>query len=167
MKNDIDLIQELDELLFTELDTDPISRPLLWTKFRRGVDDKKINCLACNPSNNVGYVEGQIGCPYCNGRGYMFDQLLIKGYCYKQSEGSDNYNLKTNSKAGLTNTTRSILVTTYDIKPIHEDLIYIPKLENNLIKVPLEFEETFQVVFRKEFKGSTNSKDFNISYLGG
>lgn len=168
MKNDLNLITELDTLLFTDLDTDAISRPLIWTRFRRHEDnDKRVNCSACNPNIN-GYVEGQLGCPYCKGYGYLSDQSLIKGYLYKQNEGKDRYNLHAFEKIGKADTTSYVLVTPYDVKPLNEDYIELVDLDSNgKIAMPLKMTERLKVIFNRSMRASTNKTDFNISYLGG
>jgi len=166
MKNNLDLRDELYTLLFTDKETDKISRPVIWTAYRRNGKDK-INCSACNP-HNQGYVEGQLGCPYCDGKGYMWDQKIIEGYMYKQNEGKDRYNLNMLSNAGKSNTTSYVLVTPFDIEPMIEDTISIIKLNSdNKIEVPIQIKETVKVVYSRNMKASQNDKDFHISYLGG
>lgn len=168
MKNDLNLITELDTLLFTDLDTDAISRPLIWTKFRRQADEsKRINCSACN-SNINGYVEGQLGCPYCRGYGYLSDQQIIKGYVYKQNEGKDRYNLHTFEKVGKADTTSYVLVTPHNVKPLNEDYIeFVELTDNGMIAMPLKITERSKVIFNRSMRASTHISDFNISYLGG
>ena len=165
MKNDLNLADELSTLLFTDNETDAISRTVLWTAYRRN-GRGKLNCSACNPTN-IGYVEGQLGCPYCSGKGYMWDQKLIKGYMYKQNEGKDRYNLNMLSTAGKTDTTSYVLVTSFDIKPMIEDTVSILRMDGDKIHIPIEIEETMKIVYSRDLRASNNSADLHISYLGG
>lgn len=169
MKNTLDLSQELHQLLFTDEDTDAIKRPLIWRRFRRQEGTtKKINCSACNPSENSGYIEGQYGCPYCSGEGYLWDEQLIEGYLYKQNEGKDRYNLNMASEAGKTNSTFNVLVTLFDTAPVIEDTIQVLSVDSDSrIAVPINIELSQKVVYSRYLRASRNSKDFNISYLGG
>lgn len=167
MRNDLNLSNELDTLLFTDLDTDAISRPLIWTKFRRNGDNKRVNCSACNSGIN-GYVEGQFSCPYCKGHGWLSDQSIIKGYTYKQNEGKDRYNLHTFEKVGKADTTSYILITPNSIKPQNEDYIEFVDLDDNgRILIPLKITEKSKVIFNRSMKASTSRSDYNVAYLGG
>lgn len=167
MKNDLNLSDELGDLLFTDVDTDQISRPVLWVRYRRDDLNHKVNCPSCNPID-IGYVEGQLGCPYCRGKGYMWDEQIISGYLYKQNEGKDRYNMNMLSTAGKSNTTSFVLITAVDKAPLIEDTISLLVLNtNNKIKIPMIAEETLKVVYSRGQKASTNQKDFNVAFLGG
>ena len=167
MKNDLNLNDELNDLLFTDIDTDAISRPVLWTAYRRSVEGKKINCSACNP-DDTGYVEGQLGCPYCGGKGYMWDQKLINGYLYKQNEGKDRYNMNMFSDAGKADVTSFVLITPFDKSPLIEDTIDILGLDtNNRIQIPMYFESSLKVIYGRGVKASTKQADFHVAFLGG
>ena len=167
MKNDLNLVDELDDLLFSDKDTDRISRPVLWLKYRRDGQEHKINCPSCNPVD-IGYVEGQLGCPSCKGKGYLWDEKIIEGYLYKQNEGKDRYNMNLFSVAGKANVTSYVLITPFDKAPLKEDTISILELDtSNMIKVPVNYIETVKVIYNRGQKASTNYKDFNVSFLGG
>lgn len=167
MKNDLNLIHELNDLLFTDKDTDPISRPVLWRRFRRHGETKlRIRCSGCNPEQ--GYSEGQLGCPYCKGYGYLYDEEILDGYLYKQNEGKDRYNLKMENILGKSDTTSYVLITPFDKSPLIDDTIYIFKLsDDNKILVPVVYEETMKVIYARTYKASTHGKDFSVSFLGG
>lgn len=167
MRNDIDLNTELSELLFTDNDTDAISRPVVWKAYRRDSKNNRINCSSCN-ATDTGYVEGQFGCPYCDGKGYLWDETIISGYLYKQNEGKDRYNLNMFENAGKANTTSFVLITPFDKAPFIEDTISILKLDsNNRIEVPLLYESSLKVVYSRSVKASKKRADFNVSFLGG
>lgn len=168
MKNDLDLVTELDTLLFTDIDTDAINSPFLWTSFRRGeLEDQKVKCSSCNGSDN-GYIEGQLGCPYCKGYGYLSDQHIIKGYLYKQNEGRDRYNLQAFDKIGKASTTSHILITRNNVRPLNEDYIEFLELDDDgRIAIPLKITGRMRVIFNKKMRASTNKIDYVVSYLGG
>lgn len=166
MRNDLNLDLELKDLLFTDKDTDAISRPVIWTEFRRKTDNTKVNCSGCNP-DNLGYVEGQLGCPYCQGAGYLWDQKLIEGYVYKANENKDRYNLGMVSSAGKADSTSFVLITPFDIRPQIEDTISIPRLdEYGRLAIPLFIEDKQRVIYSRSTRAS-KSQDYFITYLGG
>lgn len=168
MKNSIDLNKELRDLLFTDKDTEAISSPLLHTQYRRTEEGLRQNCLACNPSLTVGYIEGQSSCPYCLGHGYIFDEKIIRGYLYKQNSGQDKYNLKYFDKAGKLDTASYLLITDKTINIKEEDKISILKLDDKgLISVPIRLISTHRVVADRNMVASRTNSDFNLNYLGG
>ncbi len=167
MKNNINLTDELNSLLFKDDITDQIWSPFLWKGYRRNDLGNKINCQGCNPSNAVGYIEGQFSCPYCKGEGYLYDEKLIKGYVYKQNEGKDRYNLQMATTAGKVSTTSYVLITPPDVLTGLDDVISILKLTDGKINVPITVTEAMKVIYTRSFKASKNDKEFNVAFLGG
>lgn len=167
MKNTLDIKKELSLLLFTDVDTDPIARPFRWRSFRRDENKRRVCCPSCNPDIN-GYIEGQFGCPYCEGLGYLFDEKIIQGYIYKQASGKDKYNLGMPTTAGKSTVSDYILVTRASIKPQLEDKISVFKLtEDSKIAIPIHYEDTYKVIYTRDLRASLNNSDYTVTFLGG
>jgi hypothetical protein len=164
---ELNLEEEVYDLLFTDKDCSPISSPYIWRKFKRASDNRKINCLSCNKPDSL-YVEGQKGCPYCSGYGYVYNDVIIKGYLYKQGITRDFGNLWMKTKTGTTDVSRYIFFTDSSVVLGLEDRILIPTLnEEGLISIPLHINETCKCTYSRYFKASKNRADFNVSLLGG
>lgn len=167
MKNDINLVHELDELLFTDNDTDAIAKPFLWKRFRRVESGAKEFCPSCNPINS-GIIEGQLGCIYCEGLGYLWDEVLIQGYTYQQNSGRDKYNLGMKANVGRADNTQLMLVTPGTWKPEKEDFITdLMVNEYGQIQVPIELGDTYKVIQNRVLRASKNKVDFYLTHLGG
>lgn len=164
---ELDLAQEVYDLLFTDNDCSPIKSPFILRKFRRTSENRKENCTACNPIGSL-YVEGQKTCPYCFGLGYIFDDVIISGYLYKQGITRDFGNLWMKSEAGTTDVSRYLLFTDNTTSVGLEDRILIPDYdENGRIAIPLNINESCKCTYSRYFKASQNKADFNVALLGG
>ncbi len=49
------IIDELKDLLYSDVDCTPLNIPLVWRNFRTNDQNGKINCPSCNEDNNPNY----------------------------------------------------------------------------------------------------------------
>ena len=164
---EINLADEVYDLLFTDKDCSPIFSPFIWKKFKRTASNRKLNCPACNKETNT-YIEGQQQCPYCDGLGYLFDDVIISGYLYKQGVTKDFGNLWMKAPIGTTDASRYLLFTDNTIALGLEDRLLIPDYDDNArIAIPLSINEVCKCTYSRYFKASQNKSDFNVALLGG
>ncbi len=165
MTQDIHLDKELYELLFTDNITQRIARPLIWTRFRRDAEYQRLPCPSCN--TNTGYKEGQYGCPYCKGLGYLWDEEIFEGYIYRKGSSKESSSYSMSSYAGRADNSSFALVTTKDIKPLMADRInIISLLDNGRIAIPIVKTDELVVTYDRDYKASHLGKDFNYCLLG-
>lgn len=167
MTQDIFLDRELHDLLFTDKLSQKIARPILWTEYRRDAEYNRLPCPACN--TKYGYKEGQYGCPYCKGLGYLWDERIIEGYIYRRGATSgSNGNYAMNSLAGRADNSSFVLITTKEVRPRIADKISILDLQpDGKITVPLVKDTEMVVTYDRNFKASHIGTDFNYCMLGG
>lgn len=164
---ELNLAEEVYDLLFTNTDCSPIHSPYIWRKFRRKANNRKLECPACNRKDSP-YIEGQQECPYCEGLGYTFDEIIIKGYLYKQGVIRDFSNLWMKTPMGTADTSRYLLFTDQHVAIGLEDRILVPDLNNEArIAIPLQINESCKCTYSRFFKASQNKADFNVALLGG
>ena len=164
---ELNIAEEVYDLLFTDKDCSPIHSPFVWRKFRRTKDNRKVRCSSCNKADSS-YVEGQQECPYCEGLGYIFDEVLISGYLYKQGVTRDFGNLWMKTTAGTTDVSRYLLFTDKIVVIGLEDRIMLPDLdENGRVAIPLNINETCKCTYSRNFKASQSKADYNVALLGG
>lgn len=164
---ELNLVDEVFDLLFTDTDCSPISSPYIWRRFQRTPEGRKVNCEACNPLNSS-YTEGQKECPYCKGYGYVFNDQIISGYLYKQRATRDFSNLGMKVPAGTTDVSSYTLFTDSKVNLVLEDRILIPTLDDaGKIAIPFHINETCKCLYSRYLKASNNKEDYNIALLGG
>lgn len=164
---ELDLQTELYDLLFTDTDCTAINSPYIWRAYRRDSSYNKIPCPSCNDDTN-GYIEGEKTCPYCFGKGYLYDDIIIKGYVSKQQLKSAFNNLDMVTKAGREDTSKYILYTDSTVQLRSEDRLMFPEMDNDgRIKIPLKIIETTICLYSRALKASQHNSDFHIALLGG
>ena len=81
LPNIVDVVNLRDEfnnlVLGTEGET-PISRPFILRRMRRDNDDQMIPCSCLDSLTRE--PDRDYLCPYCQGRGYLWDEELISAY---------------------------------------------------------------------------------------
>lgn len=164
---ELDIASEVYDLIFTSKDASPIKTPLVWLKFRRSEDGRKINCNGCNSKGSI-YTEGQQSCPYCNSYGYLYDEQLINGYMYKDNDSRDRLNLNYATPIGRADNTDLQLITDSSILIEKEDKIKILRLnQDGKISIPIKIERTLTCLYSRYLKASQKNSDFNVAVLGG
>lgn len=157
------LSNELSDLLFTDKDCSPIKSPFIHKKIRRDLSGNIIKCK-CTYLN--GNASGDLTCPYCYGDGYLFDEVIIEGFTYKDNYLRERYNLKMDSLAGYNDHDPLMLVTSGNVSINKLDRIYSVELDSNgRINIPLNITHKYTVYFNTKMKASQEKLDYNLTVI--
>lgn len=112
---------------------------LLQRKIRIDTDKYPyINKIKCNTCNHDYNNSGTVGCPSCDGVGYLWDEKLIVGYMYRpqQIRLSDQYS--NFSQIGRNDSPSFILITPKEYRVALGDYVYsIDTTDDGGIHMPL------------------------------
>lgn len=139
--------------------------PFIHRKFRRDSMENTIHCPACNPTAS-GTVEGDLGCPYCKGLGWLWDDKIITGWIYGFNDRKARESLQSPESVGRDKDADFKLVTINDYMIFPGDLIFDIKLdENKRIRMPLIIQEKFHCVYSDRFTSSGINSEYNVAGL--
>lgn len=159
------ITDELNDLLYSDKDCTAIRIPFLHKKFRRDSELKKEFCPACNFGVS-GTKEGQKGCPYCGGEGYLWDEVIQLGWFFRPNIRTAISSLDYPSTVGRDLNKEIKLLTTPEIFIYEGDFIYNIKIdENKNIAVPLLRQEEYFCYFAERFASNQSNSEFNIAGL--
>lgn len=133
------------------------------------IDDTKypyINRIRCKTCNHDYSNEGRVGCPDCDGIGYLWDEKLIVGYAYRpqQIRLADQYAADVN--LGRKHNAASILITPYKYKVNVGDILYVIDAdENGGIIVPIIKKTKYLCVAPAQARLDFNKIEFNTSVI--
>lgn len=157
--------EELRDLLFTTTDCNPLFTPLVHRKFRRDYYENRVNCPACNPTND-GRLEGEPNCPTCFGLGWMWDDVIIEGWLYRFEPKKASNSLTYPSEVGQDLDRDHRVVTMPEIYLFPGDLIFDIKIDNNnRIQIPLVIQEKYLCVFSDRMASNGSNSEYNIAGL--
>ena len=157
--------EELRDLLFTTTDCSPLFMPMIHRKFRRDYYDNRINCPACN-STASGELEGQIGCPYCSGLGWLWDDVIIEGWLYNFQPRKAANSLTYPSPVGQDLDRDHQIVTKPECYIHPGDLIFDVKIdENKRIQIPLVIQEKYLCTYSDRMTSNGSNSEYNIAGL--
>ena len=162
---ELNLEEEVYDLLFTDKDCSPISSPYIWRKFKRASDNRKINCLSCNKPDSL-YVEGQKGCPYCKGDGYLWDEVIQMGWFFRPNIRTAISSMVMASPVGRDLNKETRLLTSPEVFVYEGDVIYDIKIdENKKIAIPLLRQEEYFCYFSERYASNQTNSEFNVAGL--
>ncbi len=112
---------------------------LLQRKIR--IDDQRypyINKIKCNTCNHEYGNSGIVGCPSCDGVGYLWDEKLIVGYMYRPQQIRLSEQYSNHLQIGRNDNPSFILITPKEYKIALGDYIFsIDTTDDGGIKIPL------------------------------
>ncbi len=119
----------------------------------------KVKCPTCNHDYNN---EGKLGCPSCDGVGYLWDEKLIIGKVYRPQHIRLADQLSKFTNLGRVDHPAFILLSPYQYKISGGDIIYaIQTTENGGIEIPIIKTHKYMCVSSIPMKLDFNKTEFN------
>lgn len=159
------ITDELYDLLYTSTDCTPLFAPYIHRKFRRNEYEERIPCPGCNPTAS-GTLEGDLGCPYCKGLGWLWDDHIITGWLYG-FEARKATNSMLSPTASGRELDKDFKIVTLGDSFIHPgDLVFDVKLDKNKrIAAPLILQERFLCIFSDRYTSNGSNSEYNVAGL--
>lgn len=133
------------------------------------IDDTKypyINRIKCPTCNHDYNNEGKIGCPTCDGIGYLWDEKLIIGYIYRPQHIRLADQLSKFSNIGRMDNPAFVIVTPHKYKVKTGDFVYaISTQDNGGIVIPLVKTHRYMCTSGLNLRLDFNKVEFNSSVL--
>lgn len=166
-KNEINLRQELLDTMSGKDFGVPKFSVFLQRVMRRDINNppytSKIRCSTCNKKYDN---EGRVGCPNCDGVGYLWDEKLILGYAYRPQFIRLADQLSYPANVGRMQNATYVLITQSQDIVNDGDIVYILECnENGGIRIPIARTEKYLAVANKEMRLDGNKIEYNITTL--
>lgn len=156
---------ELKELLFTDKDCTPIRSLFLHKKYRRDADLEKVACPSCNYGIS-GTKEGQKGCPYCKGDGFLWDESIVSGWFFRPNIRTAISSYMLPSEAGRDLNKEVRLLTPPEVFIAEGDIVYDIKInKDKRIHIPILRYEDYLCYFAERYASNQSDSEFNIAGL--
>lgn len=150
--------KEYEDLLFSDKDCSPISRPIIYRKSRR-VNNQIVRCKSCTTA----YMDGILDCPYCLGTGTEWDQGLSKGWlsdnkiAYEKTITDEVPNV-----AGSNIYYKYVLYTPKELVLEEKDVVLVPTLDTNgKIVLPIIPIGIYSVYEKTKLSSGFRDSDYN------
>lgn len=139
--------------------------PVIHRRFRRNELEERLPCPGCNPTAS-GTVEGDLGCPYCKGLGWLWDDKIITGWLYSFDTRKANMDLTSPTPAGRDSDKDFKIVTIGDYYIHPGDYIFDVKLDKNKrIHMPLILQERFLCIYSDRYTSNGSNSEYNVAGL--
>ena len=159
------ITDELRDLLFSSKDATPLQTPFLHKKYRRTSENKKLACPSCNAGIS-GTKEGRKGCPYCKGDGYLWDEVIARGWFFKPNIRTSISSYDMPSQVGIDLRKETRLLTMPETFVYVGDIVYdIGVGKNKKIAIPLVRHEEYFCYFAERYASNQSDSEFNIAGL--
>ena len=159
------ITDELKDLLYSDKDCTAIRIPFLHKKYRRDAELKKEFCPACNAGIS-GTKEGQKGCPYCKGDGYLWDEVIQTGWFFRPNIRTAISSMVMASPVGRDLNKETRLLTSPEVFIYEGDVVYDIKIdENKKIAIPLLRQEEYFCYFSERYASNQTNSEFNVAGL--
>lgn len=161
--NEIDINKELYEFIEGTDFGNKKYIPLVHRKIRLNSDIKPIKCPICW---NEQSSEGILGCPSCDGVGYLWDESIIPGFMYVTVDRSMIKSLDIDREIGRMQTENFTLVTPSHVRIRSKDVISeIFMNSEGEPMIPIKKENSFLVTSSRNVRLDDARSQFRISYL--
>lgn len=158
------IIDELKDLLYSDVDCTPLNIPLVWRNFRTNNQNVKINCPSCNENNNPNY-DSIKECIVCQGESYLWDEKIITGWLFRANLRTA-HSLESPENVGMDIDKTIRLVTVPPVFINIGDKIKVLKLnENKKIYIPITYYETYTCASSQRYSSNQSNSEFNIAGL--
>lgn len=119
----------------------------------------KVKCPTCNHDYNN---EGKIGCPSCDGIGYLWDEALIIGRVYRPQQIRLSDQLSKFANIGRADNPSFILIVPFQYKVNAGDIVYdIQTTDNGGIELPIIKTHKYMCVSSIPMKLDFNKTEFS------
>lgn len=162
---ELDVNKEIYDLLMTDTDCTPISKPIIHREIQ--VDDKGnlIRCPSCNYKNS-GFIEGIPDCPYCHGVGFQWKESIQTGWIFKPNIRTAFRSYDYPEPVGRDIDKQARLLTLPDVVVKERDLIYEIKMDKNKdIEIPLKYNQIYTCFFSEKLASDQSDSEFNLAGL--
>lgn len=137
--------------------------PLIHRKMRMSQDLKPIKCPTCW---NEKSSEGILGCPSCDGVGYLWDEEIIPGFMYVTVDRSMIKSLDIDREVGRMQTENFTLITPSHVRTRSKDVISeIYMNSDGEPVIPIQKENSFLVTSSRNVRLDGAKSQFRVSYL--
>lgn len=127
--------------------------------------ENRIHCPSCNPTAS-GTAEGDLGCPYCKGLGWLWDDKIINGWMYNLESRKAVTSMISPESVGRDKDVDMKIVTLNDHFIFPGDLIFDLKIDKNKrIHMPLIIQEKFYCVYSDRFTSNQTNSEYNVAGL--
>lgn len=162
---ELDIAREVYDLLVTDTDCTPLNKPFIHQAVRLDEKGNKLRCPSCNAGIN-GVKEGQVGCPYCRGMGYLWDERIVTGWFFKPNLRSASRAFNYPTEVGRDTEKQARLLTLPDIFINEGDEIYEVKVDaNKRIAIPIVIQQKYSCFFSERFASDQSDSEFNVAGL--
>lgn len=152
--------KELSDLLFTDTDCSPIWLPYIHRRFLRDTNFSRVRCMGCN-SGNSGAKEGLIDCPYCKGEGYLWEDVIIKGWMFDHTGFVASLNSPRDVGYKVEGTKK--LVTLESVR--EKDYVFDVVSHKGKIQLPLQFNRKFICTYAERYTSDGSNSQYNLCHL--
>ena len=163
MTNELDIKEELALFLDgTDFGT-PKYNVFVHRKSRLDVNGKRINCGACwSPESQ----EGKLGCPDCDGVGYLWDEKLIIGYIYRPQYIRLTDEMQHALPVALAQNKSMTIITPVEFKFSEGENIILPHLtDDGVVIAPITIQEKYIVTAEQTIRLDNGKAEYNIGAM--
>ena len=162
LTNELNIKEELDLFLDgTDFGT-PKYNVFIHRK-TRFVNDKKVHCGTCW---NKETQEGRLGCPDCDGVGYLWDEKLIIGYIYRPQYIRLTDEMQHATPVALAQNKSMTLITPIQFKFSEGENILLPHLtDQGAIIAPISIQEQYIITAAQTIRLDNGKAEYNIGAI--
>ena len=163
LTNELNIKEELDLFLDgTDFGT-PKYNVFVLRKTRLGGDGHRINCGTCW---NHETQEGRLGCPDCDGVGYLWDEKLIIGYIYRPQYIRLTDEMQHATGVALSQNKSMTLITPIQFKFSDGENVILPYLtDDGAIMAPIKVQEKYIITAAQVIRLDNGKAEYNIGAM--
>lgn len=125
-------------------------------------DGSKEKCSCWNNISN----EGRSDCTHCDGIGYLWDDVLLKGHMWMPRNtlmpGENSYK-SYGGKAGRLNNSEWLMATSYSLDFSDRDIIYRPEVDDSgKVILPIKPKKTYYITSVYRYGFDFDREDFTV-----